>query len=207
VINPDGPDDGACTVVGHLTWYGRLIGNHHLRVIPPTVRSVSVLKGVNMSFTREALGDFRLDERLQWKGCFHGDVDFSLHVWKQGKILLYDPAVQVLHRPARRAWAADRMDLKTNQFESTFNLTYVLLKHLSWPRKVAFLAYCLLVGQRTALGLITFPYMVTRRDRIYGRYPAGLRLQLSAYAGRLWAICIFLRSLACERSAASLGHR
>src|SRR5205823_3962818 len=150
--------------------------------------------GVNMAFTSTALNGFRLDERLQWRGAYHDEIDICLYVRKQGKPLLFDPGLKVIHRPAPRTWSAGRMDLKAMQFESSFNSTYLLLKHLSWPRKVAFLAYCLLIGQRTALGLITFPYMVTKRDRIDGRYPVGLRLQLIAYAGKLWAICIFLRS-------------
>lgn len=188
VYNNEKPDDDTCSVVGQLTWYGRIVGNHHLCLVPPTVRQVSILKGVNMAFRREALDGFRLDPALGWKGAFHDEVDYCLYVRNRGKLLLYDPALQVIHRPAPRNWSADRRNFDVIQFESTFNLTYLLLKHLSWPRKIAFLVYSLLIGQRTALGLITFPYILTRRDKIYGQFPAGARLQAIAYAGKLAAI-------------------
>ncbi len=194
VIHPHGRDDGVCHVVGRLSWYGRLTGNHHLRLVPPLVRRVDILKGVNMAFTRDALGGFNLDKNLRWKGAFHDEIDYCLYVTNRGKTLLYDPDLQVTHRPAPRTWSADRRDFAAMQFESAFNLTYLLLKHLPWPRKIAFLAYQLLVGQRTALGLLTFPYTLTRRDMIYGQFPAGPRLQAMAIAGKLAALYIFTRT-------------
>ena len=49
VIEGGGP--GTEIVVGKVTWYGRVIGNHHLGVGPP--RDVDILKGVNMSFRHD----------------------------------------------------------------------------------------------------------------------------------------------------------
>ena len=47
--NPDLPQ----RVVRLITWYGRIVGNHHVGVGPP--RRVHLLKGANMSFRREAV--------------------------------------------------------------------------------------------------------------------------------------------------------
>ena len=59
--------EGSRAVVGKLAWFGRLTGNHHLGV--GGGREVDVLKGVNMSFRREAIADLRFDQRMRGSGA------------------------------------------------------------------------------------------------------------------------------------------
>jgi cellulose synthase/poly-beta-1,6-N-acetylglucosamine synthase-like glycosyltransferase len=48
-------EEGEREVVGQVQWFGRVIGEHHLGV--GEAREVDVLKGVNMSFRRSAIGN------------------------------------------------------------------------------------------------------------------------------------------------------
>ena len=47
--------DGRAAVVGRMTWYGRLIGNHHLGT--GVAREVDFLKGCNYAFRKRAVQD------------------------------------------------------------------------------------------------------------------------------------------------------
>src|SRR5690606_14115209 len=84
--------DGVKQVVGKVSWYGRVKGNHHLGA--GQAREVDVLKGANMSYRRTALKSIRFDERLRGVGAqVHNDLDFSLSVKRAGWKLIYSPDV------------------------------------------------------------------------------------------------------------------
>jgi len=158
--------EGKCKVVGQMSWFGRYIGNHHLELEAGEPMEIDLLKGVNMAFRADYLNRFRLDQNLKWEGAAHDEMDFCLFVKKQGGKMIFDPNLKVSHYSAPRLWGAQRGELAKNIYEHSHNYTYLILKYLSWQRKVAFLAYFFLVGQRSSWGLLTMLIDPLLRGRI-----------------------------------------
>jgi GT2 family glycosyltransferase len=154
----------SCRVVGRWTWYGRVEGNHHLALEPARPVDVFVLKGVNMSYRASVFAEFRLDERLAPFATSEYEFDAGFFARRNGGRLVYDPQVLVRHYTSPRAeWG--REDL-VRFYDHSHNLTYVMLKHLPLVRRLIFLLYMFLVGQRASWGLVTILYQVVVRRRL-----------------------------------------
>jgi hypothetical protein len=142
-----------------------VIGNHHLMLDPAHPVDVVVLKGVNMSYRRTALQGFRFDERMASYSSSWNEMDLAFHVRRTGGRLVYDPAIQVNHHASPRPdW---KRDDPIRFYDGSHNYTYVMLKHLAWGRRVAFLLYVFLVGQRATWGLLSAAHeLLVRRRRV-----------------------------------------
>ncbi len=155
--------------VGILTWYGKVIGNHHRK--SEGLRTVNVLKGVNFSFRRPLLR--LLDENLQGADPARGngvfwELDLCLWLSKSGGKIFFDPTLIIQHDSNHSHFVPQAV------IESTaHNLTYVLLTHLPLGRKVAFLLYAILIGNGHILGIAK-----TLRDCLVesGLHPFGKAL-------------------------------
>ena len=156
--------DSPCKKVGKLQWFGRAIGNHHLSLHPLLPVEVDILKGVNMSFRSEILKKYKFDMLLNSYSSVHNDFDMSLNAKKEGYKLIYDPEIKVYHHAVPRI-SHQRGD-EIGVYEYSFATVYVLLKHLSPIRKVIFLLYFFLIGQRTSYGPILYLYDFFRWKRI-----------------------------------------
>lgn len=136
--------------VGLLTWYGRMVGNHHQPDFEAP-RRVAHLKGANMSYRREAIPPFDVHLR---SGVFN-DTDVSLGAAAGGGVLVYDPLAAVDHYPKPRH---DGHERDTEDLEAVYDLAhdyaYVMLKHLPLLRRMAFWAFALMVGQHRRYGLL-----------------------------------------------------
>ncbi len=143
---------GTVRVVGRVSWYGRVVGNHHLGSGAP--REVAILKGVNMAWRRAAIEGLHFDARLLGGGAqVHNDLAFSLAVRRRGWTLRYDPAVCVDHFPAARGDDDQRFVLnETAYFNAAFNLRFILCEHLPMPGRLAFVAFSLAIGTRGRSG-------------------------------------------------------
>ena len=137
-------------VVGKITWYGAVIGNHHKFV--EGVRQVDSLKGCNMSFRRELIG--KIDERLRGEIPYRFEEDICFGVKRQGYGLIYDPAIQVDHYVVRSTGARRKQNLLSHTLASNHNYVYLGLKYFSLPQKFIFLLYTFLVGDGGATGLL-----------------------------------------------------
>ena len=146
--------DGSSEVVGQLEWFGRVIGNHHIGV--GKARKVDVLKGVNMSYRRDAIIGRHFDERMRGAGAqVHFEMSFCLALRRAGWKLIYDPMVAVDHYPGQRFDEDKRDQLNSLALiNSVHNETLVLLEHLSGVQRIVFLMWALLVGTRDALGFL-----------------------------------------------------
>jgi GT2 family glycosyltransferase len=149
-------------LVGRLTWFGRLHGNHHLGVGAP--RDVDVLKGVNMSLRREL---WRLEPGLRGSGAeVHWEVALCLLAKSHGWRLVYDPAAQVDHFPGPRHDADDRArPTLAARLAAEWNYAYVLGRYLPVWRLPFTAAYLLGVGTRGAPGLAAYVANSWRRPR------------------------------------------
>lgn len=160
--------DGKETV-GRLQWFGRVIGNHHLGIGEP--REVDMLKGVNMSFRREAIASLRFDDRMRGTGAqVHFEIAFSLAMKRAGWKLIYDPQVEVDHYQAQR-FDEDQRDAFNELafFNAVHNETLALLENLPPIRRFVFMTWALLVGTRKALGVVQWLRFLPREGELAQR--------------------------------------
>uniref|UniRef100_A0A832H467 Glycosyltransferase n=1 Tax=Oscillatoriales cyanobacterium SpSt-402 TaxID=2282168 RepID=A0A832H467_9CYAN len=147
-------EDGAASVVGKLSWFGRAIGNHHIGI--GDAREVDILKGVNMSFRQAAIQQFKFDERMRGTGAqVHYELAFCLNLKKHGWKLIYDPNVAVDHYPAQRFDEDQRRSFNaTAVTNAVHNETISLLDNFSLSRCIVFLLWSFMVGTRQSFGLL-----------------------------------------------------
>lgn len=140
--------------VGQLRWIGKMIGNHHLGIGNP--HEVDILKGVNMSFRREAIKNQHFDSRLLGSGAqVHFEVEFCLRLKKGGWKLIYDPKVAVDHYFAQRFDEDQRHQFNELAFfNEVHNETLALLDYLSPIRRLAFFVWSIVIGHRRAVGFV-----------------------------------------------------
>jgi cellulose synthase/poly-beta-1,6-N-acetylglucosamine synthase-like glycosyltransferase len=169
IYQGDKLEDGSRLVVGRLQWFGRVIGNHHLGV--GAAREVDVLKGVNMSFRREAIAQMRFDERMRGTGAqVHFEMAFTLALKRAGWKIIYDPSVAVDHYPAQRFDEDQRHNFnEIALINLVHNETLVLLEHLSPWRRAVFLLWAILVGTRDSLGLLQWLRLFPSQGQIVGK--------------------------------------
>ncbi len=146
--------EGSRSVVGKLAWFGRLTGNHHLGV--GGGREVDVLKGVNMSFRREAIADLRFDQRMRGSGAqVHFEMVFCFALKQRGWKLIYDPQIAVDHFLGQRFDEDQRNTFNAQAaMNITHNETVAMLGYLSPLRRFIFLAWAIAIGTRESRGLL-----------------------------------------------------
>ncbi|WP_414543115.1 glycosyltransferase family 2 protein [Nostoc sp. CCY0012] len=156
-------------VVGKLQWFGRVIGNHHLGV--GETREVDVLKGVNMSFRTQAIGQLRFDERMRGTGAqVHFEMAFTLAIKRAGWKIIYDPQVAVDHYPAQRFDEDQRNNFnEIALINLVHNETLVLLEHLPPLRRAVFWFWALLVGTQDSLGLVQWLRLLPSQGQLAGQ--------------------------------------
>ena len=164
--------DMSATRVGEVTWYGKIVGNHHCQVDGPP-RDVAHLKGVNMSFRRELLRPF--DPQI-W-GPHFNDTDQSLGVHSAGFRLIYDPRAIVDHYPQSRPDSVAGRDLADPRqaFLDAHDHCHLLMKYRSGWHMMLWLPYLTLVGSRNCPGFLLFlAQLLTRNPGASARFAAVL---------------------------------
>ncbi len=162
-------EDESRLVVGQLQWFGRVIGNHHLGVGEP--REVDVLKGVNMSFRTQAIGQLGFDKRMRGAGAqVHFEMAFTLALKRAGWKIIYDPNVAVDHYPAQRFDEDQRNNFNEIAFINlVHNETLVLLEHLPFIRRIVFLFWAVFVGTCDSLGLVQWLRFLPSQGQLAGK--------------------------------------
>ena len=162
-------EDGSSKTVGQVSWFGRVIGNHHIGT--GEAREVDVLKGVNMSFRRAAIGEWRFDKRMKGTGAqVHFELAFSLKLKRAGWKLIYDPQIAVNHYPAKRFDEDQRRSFNKSAFaNAVHNETLALLEYFSPFQKLAFLFWAITVGTREAMGFIQWLRFLPSEGLLAGR--------------------------------------
>jgi GT2 family glycosyltransferase len=189
VYHDDQLEDGAEPVVGVISWFGRMTGNHHLGVGPP--RDVEVLKGVNLSMRGELLRQLRFDERLRGMGTeHHWELMLCLSLRRMGYRIIYDPAIAVEHRPQPRVDSSrdfGRIAVRA----ASHNETLAFLECLSPARRTVHLLWTTAFGTRGAPGLVqAVRLLFSTGDPKLGLFWGNL-------TGRGLALLTYLRSRSC----------
>ncbi|MGD9497569.1 MAG: glycosyltransferase family 2 protein [Armatimonadota bacterium] len=159
-------------VVGRITWYGRIIGNHHQPGFSEPVE-VDHLKGANMSFRRAVIPTYDLNLR---SGVYH-EVDVAFGARANGGRIVYDPSAIVHHYPAPRWYghARDCDDLQAVA-DLAHDQAYVMLKHLPPLRRAGFWLFAVTVGQHYRYGLLRMLVRLpTERLLAIRRWRAAMR--------------------------------
>lgn len=155
--------DYSVDIVGKVTWYGKVIGNHH-RKAKGVLREVDVLKGVNMSFKKSCLTfldtrlagiDGHLGNGSQW------ELDLCLTIKKNGYKLFFDPSLVVIHDSDHSLHVKEIVAIN-----NAHNLSYVIAKHFMGFRYLVFLIYALVVGNEQLPGFIKMIIDVIRFKNI-----------------------------------------
>lgn len=152
IWHADRVPERAVRAIGRLRWFGRLEANHHQ--FSTGVRDVDFLKGCDMSFRREVLAP--IDPTLAGVIPYGFEIDMGLAVRDRRYRVVYDPDAAVDHFPSSDM-SAGRPELA---FVTNHNQTYILLKHLPWHQRIAFLLYTFLVGDRNTVGLLRVPIVM-----------------------------------------------
>ncbi len=155
IWHADRAPERAVRDIGRLRWFGRILANHHQ--FATGVRDVEFLKGCDMSFRRDLL--VPIDHRIVGVIPYGFEIDMGLTVLARRYRVVYDPEAAVDHF-ATSDMSAGRADLA---YITNHNQTYILLKHLPWARRIVFLLYTFLVGDRNTIGLLRVPALVLRR--------------------------------------------
>lgn len=164
--------------VGRITWYGRVFGNHHLGEGPR--RDVDVLKGCNMAVRRRMVNG--VSPALLGPYTYRWEDDLCAQVRRQRARIVYDPEIRVVHFAARPS--AGRVDeTSAGRFVWAHNLAFVQFRYLSGWRRVAWLAFSLLVGQPDDPGIIRIVRMRVRWLPAFKGKLAGIRSAARARRG------------------------
>lgn len=190
---------GSRHVVGKIQWYGRVIGNHHLGV--GTAREVDVLKGANCAYRAEPLKQLGFETRLRGGGAqVHWELALGTAMRRAGWKLIYDPAVAMDHFFSQRFDADQNLRGTFNAeglHDAAHNETLILLSHLPWVSKIAFLAWAFLIGTRSEPGLAQVPRLMILRNH-------NVKRRLTAtFTGRFSGLATFLYS---GINARRIGH-
>ncbi len=169
-------------VVGRIQWYGRMLGNHHVGT--GTARDTDVLKGVNMSFRREAVLAHGFDERLRGHGTqVHSEMSICLPLRRRGLRVVYDPQIVVEHFPAPRSYGDKRTDSGAAVVSaSTHNEALAILDHFGPGRRIAFTIWGIAIGTTSAPGLAILTWdLLKRQAGGWTRFRAAVRGRLAAW--------------------------
>jgi hypothetical protein len=168
--------------VGRVTHWGKLIGNHHLAKGGP--REVTVLKGVNMAFRRDALV---FPSNLRGRGAqVHYEVYMCMVARRRGWRVILDPDAVVDHFLGPRFDEQRREGASPTAIrDEAYNLVASMLAaepELFWRRA----AFGLLVGDAASPGIGRALLGVAMGDRGVAR---GLA---SSLAGQTRALMDFV---------------
>jgi len=178
-------EGGEATTVGTVSWWGRVIGRHHLGVGDP--RDVAVLKGVNLSVRGELIRRIRFDARLRGGTTeHHSELGLCLSLLRMGFRIVYDPAIAVDHRPQPRLDEAREFSPRQVR-DAAYNETLALLEHLTRGGRLAHLLWTTSIGTRTTPGFAQAARSLPRRG------DSKLQLLAANLIGRGQAAWTYLR--------------
>jgi cellulose synthase/poly-beta-1,6-N-acetylglucosamine synthase-like glycosyltransferase len=187
IIYQDGhPLEKCKTIVGRISWFGRLQGNHEFGC--GEARYVDALKGVNMAYRSTFIKPLGLDTRLLGRGAqMHSELMLGAQARRQRFQLIYDPAIKVDHYPGKRFGRDQRTSASPQTiFENVHNETLGILTHLTIAQRLFFILWAFFIGHRGAPGMIQ-----VARLKFYG-YPS-VSMFVATQKGRILAIRRFVR--------------
>jgi len=152
--------------VGIFQWFGRILGNHHRGSGP--YRYVDIVKGCNAAIRGPLLRRIGFESRLRGKGAqVHWELALCLDAASEGYHIRYDPEIRVLHHVAPR----HDNDLTHRGIFSpagladmVWNEHFIVVTRCGLARRSMHMAWSLLVGTKTAPGILQFLRLMREGD-------------------------------------------
>jgi hypothetical protein len=141
--------------VGKFQFFGRMIGNHSLGT--GLARQVDFLKGCNFMMKKDyLLGMNEIFFKLKGSGAQVGnDLILTITPRLKGKIIIYDPQIQVTHYEEERVLSSPRDELNSKEWaDRVYNLTLIKLTFCPRLTKLLVTFYALAVGDTDSPGLL-----------------------------------------------------
>jgi GT2 family glycosyltransferase len=160
VLNP-GPPAKSRSDAGRIKWYGRYIGNIGARKDTLPVDIDGAMEG-NFAWRTSLLRRIGFDPVLSFDDAAMYGLDLCLQARTIGYRVVYQPGARLLHHSAPREPELDRANRPMRVISYSRNYTYIALKNLRGPRRLAFVAWWWLVGERGSYGLATGLYDLVR---------------------------------------------
>jgi len=181
---------------GCTSWYGKTWGNIG-SVEGDHPIEVHGVQECNWAWRRQLAASLQFDTVLNFDAAPMYGLDLCAQARERGFRVVYEPRALVLHHAAPRAPELDRSDRRRREFAYCRNYTYIMLKHLPWWRRVAFLVWWLLIGHRNSPGIAGFvalPLLPKTGARdvalvLRGKL-RGIRLWRARQRGVQWSECL-----------------
>jgi GT2 family glycosyltransferase len=151
---------------GRVEWYGRFVGNVGEREDPGPVTVDSVME-CNWAWRREVLLKLAFDPVLDYDDASMYGLDLCLQAKELGYRTVYVPSARVAHHVAPRDPELDRAQRPLRMLSYSRNFTYISLKHLPPARRLIYVAWWWLIGDRGSYGaLMALVELATRRRQV-----------------------------------------
>jgi GT2 family glycosyltransferase len=137
---------------GCVSWYGKIWGNIASMDLASAIDVDGVIE-CNWIWRRELLASLEFDPILNFDDAVMYGLDLCLQAKNRGFRVIYDPRALVHHHTAPRAPELDRQQRGPRLFSFCRNYTYIVLKRFPLGRRLVFLAWWFLIGERGAWGI------------------------------------------------------
>jgi GT2 family glycosyltransferase len=138
---------------GTIRWYGKHVGNIGALESPRPVEVDAVMEG-NWCWRTLMMRSLEFDSVLARDDAVLYGLDLCLQVTARGAKVVYTSAARVVHTPGPRTGAFDREDPRARRSYGR-NYTYIALRRFTGMRRVAFVVWWWLVGERASYGVAT----------------------------------------------------
>ena len=142
---------------GCVSWYGKTWGNLG-SMDGSTAWEVDTVMEGNCVWRRELLTSLKFDPVLNFDDASMYGLDLCLQAKKRGYKVVYDPRALVYHHAVPRTPELDRNERDARVFSYCRNYTYIILERFPLWRRIVFLGWWLLVGERNAWGLVSLAF-------------------------------------------------
>lgn len=171
---------------GCISWYGKIWGNLGSLTGPNSIDVDSVMEG-NCIWLRSLLTSLEFDPALNFDDASMYGLDLCLQAKRCGFRVIYEPRALVFHHPAPRAPELDRQERGPRLYSYCRNYTYITLKWSSFWRRLVFLGWWFLIGERDAWGLGSLAF-----DKLWGGWRTN-RHVAHAWRGKVEGTRLWLK--------------
>jgi GT2 family glycosyltransferase len=188
LLEPFASDDVACvggrvvspdfrgrvrTGAGTTTWYGKHLGNVGALETSTTIDVDGVME-CNWAWRRSVLTALEFDARLDFDDASMYGLDLCLQAKARGLRVVYTAKARVLNTAGPRDPSLDRSDFTARTVAYSRNMTIIAMRRYTVPRRVAFLPWWFLVGERGSYGILSGIYdLLRRRPETWSRMRAS----------------------------------
>jgi GT2 family glycosyltransferase len=138
---------------GRIRWYGKHVGNIGALEAPAPVEVDGVPEG-NCAWRVQILRQLDFDPVFDFDDASMYGLDLCLQAKALGYRVIYYSAARVVHHVAPRDPTLNRQDRPRRTFTYSRNYTYLAMKHFRGWRRISFMLWWWLIGERGSYGVV-----------------------------------------------------